>query len=71
MSRINEQNLYRSHTEQKKSTSDKNYQADNTFRFFRAAIIIIKNSFVFAFFLFINFSMPVAKINLKKSKEIN
>lgn len=49
----------------------KNYQADNTFRFFRAAIIIIKNSFVFTFFLFINFSMPAAKINLKKSKEIN
>ena len=68
---MNEQNLYRSHTEQKKSTSDKNYQADNTFRFFRAAIIIIKNSFVFTFFLFINFSMPAAKINLKKSKEIN
>ena len=71
MSSIDEQNLYRSHTEQKKSNSDKNYQADNTFRFFRAAIIIIKNSFVFTFFLFINFSMPAAKINLQKSKEIN
>lgn len=71
MSSIDEQNLYRSHTEQKKSNSDKKYQADNTFRFFRAAIIIIKNSFVFTFFLFINFSMPAAKINLQKSKEIN
>ena len=66
MSRIDEQNLNRSHTEQKKSTSDKNYQVDNTFRFFRAAIIIIKNTFVFTFFLFINFSMPAVKINLKK-----
>ena len=66
MSSIDEQNLYRSHTKQKKSTSDKNYQVDNTFRFFRAAIIIIKNSFVFTFFLFINFSMPAAKINLNK-----
>lgn len=71
MSSIDEQNLYRSHTEQKKSNTDKNYQADNTFRFFRTAIIIIKNSFIFTFFLFINFSMPAAKINLKKSKEIN
>lgn len=71
MSSIDEQNLYRSHTEQKKSTSDENYQADNTFRFFRAAIIIIKNSFVFTFFLFIKFSIPAAKINLKTSKEIN
>lgn len=37
-----------------------------TFRFVRAAIVIIKNSFFFSFFLFTEFSRPATKVNYIK-----